>query len=70
MDPASQRALILVLVIGSIVMAIATVTLVIIFRAYGGAKAGGKSHNTLIAALLTFVFLCCLALFALSYLER
>ncbi len=51
-------------------MAIATVTLVIIFRAYGGAKAGGKSHNTLIAALLTFVFLCCLALFALSYLER
>jgi hypothetical protein len=67
MDPASQRALILVLVVGSIVMAIATVTLVIIFRAYGGVKAGGKSHNTLIAALLTFVFLCCLALFALSY---
>jgi hypothetical protein len=67
MDPASQRALILVLVIGSIVMAIATTALVIIFRGYGGAKAGGTSHKTLIVALLTFVFLCCLALFTLSY---
>jgi hypothetical protein len=69
MDPASQRALIFVLVVGSIVMAIGTVTLAIIFRAYGGAKAGGRSHNTLIVALLTFVFLCCLGLFALSYLD-
>jgi hypothetical protein len=67
MDPASQRALILVLVVGTIVMAIATTALVIIFRRFGGAKAGGTSHKTLIVALLTFVFLCCLALFALSY---
>ena len=67
MDPAGQRALILVLVIGTIVMAIATTTLVIIFRAYGGAKAGGTKQNVFIAALLTFVFLCCAALFALSY---
>jgi hypothetical protein len=67
MDPASQRALILVLVIGTIVMAIATTALVIIFRGYGQTQAGGTRHKTLIAALLTFVFLCCLALFALSY---
>lgn len=49
-------------------MAIGTTTLVIIFRAYGSAKAGGKFHNALIAALLIFVFLCCIGLFALSYL--
>ncbi|MFL6248247.1 MAG: hypothetical protein ACJ74H_19645 [Thermoanaerobaculia bacterium] len=67
LDPASQRALILVLVIGSIVMAIATTTLVIIFRGYGGAKAGGTSHKILIVALLAFVFLCCAVMFTLSY---
>lgn len=48
-------------------MAIATTALVMIFRGYGGAKAGGTSHKTLIVALLTMVFLGCLALFALSY---
>ena len=67
MDPASQRALIIVLVVGIVVMAIATTTLVIIFRGFGGAKAGGTKHRALMVALLTFVFLCCLALFALSY---
>jgi hypothetical protein len=68
MDPASQRALILVMVAGSIVVAIGTVTLVIIFRKFGEAKAGGRSHNTLIAALIAFILLCCAGLFALSYL--
>ena len=48
-------------------MAIATTALVIVFRRFGGAKAGGTSHKTLIAALLIFVFLCCLVLFKLSY---
>jgi hypothetical protein len=67
MDPASQRALILVLVFGTIFMAIATTALVMIFRKYGGATAGGTSHKTMIVALLTMVFLGCLALFALSY---
>lgn len=67
MDPQSQRALILVLVVGSIIMAIGTITLVVIFRKYGEANAGGASHKTLIAALIAFVFLCCLGLFALSY---
>lgn len=67
MDPQSQRALILVLVVGSIVMAIGTITLVVIFRRFGEAKAGGGSHKTLIAALIAFVFLCCLGLLALSY---
>ncbi len=57
------------MIAGSIVMAIGTVTLAIIFRAYGGAKAGGTSHRKLIAALLVFIFLCCLGLFALSYSE-
>jgi hypothetical protein len=67
MDPQSQRALILVLVVGSIVMAIGTVTLFVIFRTFGEAKAGGNSHKALIAALIVFIFLCCLGLLALSY---
>jgi hypothetical protein len=67
MDPQSLRALIIVLVAGSIVMAIGTITLVVIFRRFGEAKAGGASHKTLIAALVAFVFLCCLGLLALSY---
>ena len=56
------------MIAGSIVMAIGTVTLVIIFRKFGEAKAGGRSHNTLIASLIAFILLCCAALFTLSYL--
>ena len=67
MDPQSQRALIIVLVVGSIIVAIGTLTLFVIFRTYGEKKAGGTSHNILIALLITFIFLCCLGLFALSY---
>lgn len=57
------------MIAGSIVIAIGTVTLVIIFRTFGSTKAGGKSHKGLIAALIAFVFLCCIGLFALSYLS-
>ncbi len=67
MDPQSQRALILVLVVGSVIMAIGTLTLFVIFRTFGEKKAGGTSHQTLIAVLIGFIFLCCLGLFALSY---
>jgi hypothetical protein len=67
MDPQSQRALIVVLVVGSIVVAIGTLTLYVIFRRFGEKKAGGTSHNVLIAVLIAFIFLCCLGLFALSY---
>ena len=68
MDPQSQRTLILVLVVGSIIMAIGATTLFIVFRRFGEANAGGRTHRTLFAALIAFIFLCCLGLFALSYL--
>jgi hypothetical protein len=67
MDPQSQRALILVLIGGSTIVGIGTLTLFVIFRAYGEKKAGATSHNVLIAVLIAFIFLCCLGLFALSY---
>jgi hypothetical protein len=70
MDPAAQRALLVVLIAGSVVMGIGTVTLYIVFRSYGDAKAGGRSHKTLIAALIAFIFLCCLGLLALAYSGR
>jgi hypothetical protein len=67
MDPESQRALIVVLVVGSIVFAIGTITLIVVFRRFGNANAGGRSHKRLMASLIGFIFLCCLAMFALSY---
>jgi multisubunit Na+/H+ antiporter MnhB subunit len=67
MDPEFLRPLSFVLIGGGAVCAIATVVLVLIFRRFGGAKPGSSSHFGLIAALVGFVFLCCLALFALSY---
>jgi len=66
-DPESQRALIIVLVVGSIIAAIGTVTLVVIFRQFGEKRAGSSSHIGLMAALLAFVFAVCAALFLLSY---
>jgi len=67
MDPQFQRALIVVLIAGSVIMAIGATTLFVIFRKFGEANAGGQSHTTLIAALIAFIFLCCAGLFALSY---
>jgi hypothetical protein len=67
MDPQSQRALIVVLIVGSIIIAIGTTALFVVFRTYGGAKSGGTSHKTLIFALFGFIFLCCLGLLVLSY---
>ena len=67
MDPEFQRALIVVLVVGSIIGAIGTVTLVIVFRQFGEKQAGSSSHLGLMAALLLFVFAVCGGLFLLSY---
>ena len=67
MDLQSQRALIVVLVVGSIIVAVGTLTLYVVFRMFGEKKAGSTTHRTIIAVLITFIFLCCLGLFALSY---
>jgi hypothetical protein len=66
-DPEFQKALIVVLVVGSIIAAIGTVTLVFVFRQFGGKQAGSSSHLGLMAALLIFIFVVCGALFLLSY---
>jgi hypothetical protein len=66
-DPESQRALIIVLIVGSIIGGIGTVTLVVIFRQFGEKRAGSSSHIGLMAALIAFVFAVCGALFLLSY---
>ncbi|HEV7767288.1 MAG TPA: hypothetical protein VGQ76_19960 [Thermoanaerobaculia bacterium] len=63
----NYRALILVLVVGTLVMGIGATTLFIVFRRFGEAKAGGTSHKSLMAALIVFIFLCCLGLLMLSY---
>ena len=54
-------------VAGGLIFAIGAVTLFLVFRRYEGAQAGGRSHMVLIASLVGFVLLACLALFALSY---
>ena len=67
MDREFQRALIVVLIGGTSVVAAGAVTLYFVFRRFGNASAGGNAHMALIAALVTFVLLACAALFALSY---
>jgi hypothetical protein len=62
-DPEFQRALIIVLIVGSLMAGTGTVLLVFAFRAFGGAKAGRGSHMALMGGLVAFVLACCLALF-------
>lgn len=69
MDSEFQRLLLLVLVAGSLIGGIGAVALFYVFRAFGGAKAGGAAHMTLIAGLVSFVLGCCALLFALAYLK-
>ncbi|HJQ40774.1 MAG TPA: hypothetical protein VKB93_26855 [Thermoanaerobaculia bacterium] len=47
-----------VLATGAGIMAVATTVLVLVFRRFGK-----KSHPALVAALIAFIFVCCLALF-------
>ena len=63
-----QRALITVLVVGTIVIAIGATAVVLMLRGFGK-KPGGTSHAVIIAGLIGFIFLCCAALFALAYYE-
>lgn len=70
MDPEFLRPLFFVLIAGGAVCVIGTVVLIVIFRQFGGPRPGSSSHFGLIAALVGFVFLCCLGLFALSYANR
>jgi hypothetical protein len=66
-DPEFQRALIIVLVGGTLVMGIGTVTLIFVFRQFGEKKAGSSSHFALIFALIAFIFAICGGLLLLSY---
>jgi multisubunit Na+/H+ antiporter MnhB subunit len=59
-----------VLIGGGVVCAVGTVALVMIFRQFGGPRPGSSSHFGLIAALVGFIFLCCLGLLALSYSQQ
>jgi hypothetical protein len=61
--------MVIILVAGSLVVGIGAVTLFFFFRRFGQPKAGGASHAGLLAALLGFIFLCCVAMFFLSYFE-
>lgn len=70
MDPEFLRPLSFVLIAGGVVFAVGTIALVFVFRQFGGRTPGSSTHFALIAALLGFVFLCCLGLLALSYANR
>jgi hypothetical protein len=61
-DQEFQAALLKVVAVGTGIMAVATTVLVIIFRRFGK-----KSHPALMAALIAFIFVCCLALFLVSH---
>ena len=67
MDPEFQRALTIVLVVGSIIIAIGTVGLYFVFRGFGKPGAGRSSHLALIAGLLGFVLSCSILLLIWAY---
>ena len=67
MDPDFQRALTVVLIVGSTIAAIGTVGLFFVFRGFGRPGAGRSSHAALIAALVGFVFACCAILLLWAY---
>ena len=69
-DPEFRRILIFVVAVGSLMGGTGAVVLYFVFRAFGGAKAGGSSHMGLIVGLVSFVLACCVLLFALAYAGR
>jgi hypothetical protein len=60
-----QRALVIVLVAGTLVFAAGALLLFAVFRRFAGAK----PSFGLMAGLIAFIFLACAALFALSYMR-
>jgi hypothetical protein len=64
-DAEFQRALTIVLIAGTAIVAIGTTVLFLAFRSFGK-----KSNLGLIAAVIAFVFICCVALLLLSYSGR
>lgn len=70
MDPEFQKALSIVLVVGLVIAAIGTGGLILFFRMFGTKEAGRSSHIGLVAALIGFIFLCCIGLFAVAFLGQ
>lgn len=62
-DPEFQRALTIVLGVGSIMMGIATIVLAIVFRSFDTKK----PRLGLMAGLVGFLIVCSVLLFVLSY---
>jgi uncharacterized membrane protein HdeD (DUF308 family) len=62
-EPDFQRALTVVLGVGSIIMGIATIALAFFFRSFDSAK----PRLGLLAGLMVFLLVCCVLFFVLSY---
>ena len=62
MTPAETRTLLSVLVIGALIAAVAVTALYIAFRSFGR-----KSSIGILAALIGFIFVCCVALLLISH---
>jgi len=61
-DPEFERALTVVLGVGSMMMGVATIVLAIVFRSFGS-----KPRLGLMAVLVVFLLVCSVLLFVLSY---
>jgi uncharacterized membrane protein HdeD (DUF308 family) len=64
-DPEFQRALTIVLGVGSIIMGIATIVLAFVFRSFDS-----KPRLGLMSVLVVFLLACSVLLFVLSYVAR
>jgi hypothetical protein len=63
-----QRALITILVGGSIAIAVGTTGVILMLRGFGK-KPGGTMHIAIAVGLIAFILICCGILFFLSYRE-
>jgi amino acid transporter len=66
-DPQFQRALIVVVVAGTVVFTIGAVVLWLAFRAFGQKEGERQPPFVLIGTVVAFVFACCFVLFFLTF---
>jgi hypothetical protein len=66
MDP-DLRAILIVVVAGSVVFGIGLTGLALAFRRFGRSDAGSPTHLAVLAGLVTFILICCALLLLVAY---
>jgi hypothetical protein len=65
-----QRALLVVVGLGSVMFGVGATALFLVFRGFGKPGAGKTRHLALMGGLIAFVMICCVILYFLAFLPR